>query len=104
MPPKRPKEALTPGDRAVTAFLTGCFAFATMLLVWFVVMYAGGRAGHDVMLPFYWTWIVGLIVGAFGAVLGPETMMDGFEWVWWIIGLGFWKGVPNPSDRRHGRF
>ncbi len=67
MPPRQPKpgERLTYGDRLVSALLGGICGFGTMVVIWFVVMYAGGRAGEDVAFDFYWTWVVARAVDSF---------------------------------------
>jgi hypothetical protein len=104
MPKKERREELTWGDRAVTALMTGICGFATMLLIWFVVMSRGGRYGQDTSLPFSWNWVGAGVAAVIGFVIGPERAMDSFEWIWWIVGLQFWRGVPSPRDRRQRRF
>ena len=104
MPPSKSNksEALTLGDRLVTALLGGICAFVTMLVVWFVVIYVGGRTGNDVSLPFYWTWVVGLAVAGLAALAGPERTMDVFEKVWGFFGF-FFFGRRADSDLRTPR-
>ena len=105
MPPKK-AEPLTFTDRVVTALLGGICSFATMLVVWFVVMYAGGRTGHDVALPFYWNWVVSGTVAALAFVAGPDRTMDAFEKIWGLVGLIlFWRAdysqrSTHPRKRR----
>jgi hypothetical protein len=89
MPQLKKKESLTFGDRLITALLGGICAFATMCLIWVVVMYLGGRRGADVSMPFYWVWIVTGIVSALAYVAGPEKTMDTFGRVWGWIGAVF---------------
>ncbi|WP_165227108.1 hypothetical protein [Aquisphaera insulae] len=100
MPPKTPN--LTVGDRLISGLMGGILAFGTMLVIWFVVMYAGGRAGQDVTLPFYWVWGVALAAAFVGFVVGPERMMDGFENVWRLLGRPYRNddGIPARSRRR----
>jgi hypothetical protein len=94
--PTKQAETLTFGDRFVTALLGGICSFGTMLVIWFVVMYVGGRAGNDVAFPFYWVWIVSGTVAALAFLAGPERTMDVFEKVWGLIGLVLFRRV----DRR----
>jgi hypothetical protein len=87
----RRTEPLTIGDRLVAGFLGGLFAFGTMLVVWFLVLNAGGRTGNDVSLPFIWVWGVTGAVAALSFVAGPERMVDGFEAVWGVFGRIFFR-------------
>lgn len=89
---------LTFGDRLVTALLGGICGFATTIVIWFVVMYVGGRHGSDVSFPFYWTLIAGGVVASIAFVAGPERTMDAFEKIWGIVGVVlFWR--TRDSDR-----
>lgn len=85
------------GDRLVTALLGGICGFATTILIWFVVMYVGGRHGSDVSFPFSWTFIVGGVTASLAFVAGPERTMDTFEGIWRFIGRFFW--TRDDSDR-----
>ena len=97
MPPPQAKkgEPLTFGDRAVTALLGGICGFGTMLLVWFLILYAGGRSGTDSEMPFYWTFIVGGAVAAAAFLAGPERTMDAFAKVWAVVGIIVFRRRPN---------
>lgn len=105
MPPKqaKPGEPLTFGDRVVTALLGGLAGFGTMILVWLVVMYLGGRRSQDESFPFYWTWIVALAVAAVSFVAGPERTMDAFDTVWGLIGKLFWRKEDSGFKPRSGK-
>jgi hypothetical protein len=94
VPPKQPGpfEPLSTGDRLVSALLGGILAFGTMLVIWFLVLYAGGRTRQDVELPFYWTYVASGIVGVIGFFLGPERMLVVLATVWDMLGrLMFWR-------------
>ena len=81
---------LTVGDRFITAMMGFLCAFLTMCLVWLVALrfiYAGPEAP----LPFYWTWMVGLLAGAASFAAGPERTMDVFGKVWRVIGAIFFR-------------
>lgn len=98
MAPKRHAQPpLTLGDRVITALLGGICGFATTIVIWFVVMYVGGRRGEDVSFPFYWTFIVGGVTASLAFVAGPERTMDAFEGIWGFIGGFFW--TKDDSDR-----
>jgi hypothetical protein len=85
---RRGEPELTVGDRLVTAMMGFVCAFLTMCLVWFIALrYSGGSM--EPPLPFSWCWIVGLVVGAAGFLMGPERMMDGFGKVWGAFGAVF---------------
>jgi hypothetical protein len=85
---------LTVGDRLFTAMLGFLFAFLTMCLAWLVALrYID--AGPEAPLPFYWTWIVGLLAGAAGFLAGPERMMDAFGGVWKVIGMILFRRARN---------
>lgn len=88
MPPKQPgpSEKLTVGDRLVSALVGGACASATAALVWFLVLSAGGRTGHDVALPFWWAYAVAGGAAAAGFVLGPERLLDVLGRVWRLLG------------------
>jgi hypothetical protein len=89
MAQKSPEQ--TVGDRFISALMGGILAFGTMLVVWFVIMYLGGRAGQDVSFPFYWVWIVAGLAAVVGFAAGPERLMDGFASLWGGFGeLLFW--------------
>jgi hypothetical protein len=90
----KPPPPPTLGDRLISALMGGILAFGTMLVVWFIVMYAGGRSGQDVMLPFSFVWGTALAASAIGFAVGPEPMMDGFEAIWRTLGR------PNHDDDR----
>ncbi len=93
MPARRPAKAkgLTIGDRSISALVGGVCGFLTMLLIWLLVMYWGGRFGQDVVMPFYWTWVAGGIAAAVSFAAGPERMMDGFGNLWRAIAwLFYW--------------
>jgi len=93
------------GDRVISAIMAGTLGFGTMLVVWLIVLYLGGRDEEDVSLPFYSNWIVaGLAAGA-GFIVGPERMLDGFGAVWRVIGaLSFGstddRTPPAPRKRK----
>jgi hypothetical protein len=55
MSPRRANEVIRFGDRLVTALVAGVCGFGTMLVVWLLVMFVGGRCGEDLGFPFYWT-------------------------------------------------
>ena len=106
MPPQQSKrgEPLTFGDRVVTALIGGICGFGTMLVVWFIVMYVGGRRGADITLPFYWTWTVGLAVATLAFLAGPEPTLDAFEQVWGLLGkLLFWRSDHTDLSSRRGK-
>jgi hypothetical protein len=100
MGPKRNTEPpLTYADRLVTALLGGICGFGTATVVWFLVMYVGGRHGSDVSFPFYWTLIVGGVAALLAFVAGPERTMNAFERVWAMIGVVlFWRWGDGDSD------
>jgi hypothetical protein len=79
---------LTVGDRLVTALIGFVCAFLTMCLVWLIAL-RFSRGAMEPPLPFYWSWIVGLVAGASGFLMGPERMMDGFGKVWGVFGAVF---------------
>lgn len=86
----RGEPEITIGDRLITALMGFLCAFATMCLVWFLAL-RFIHVGLEAPLPFYWTWIVGLLGGAAGLVAGPERTMDAFGAVWKAIGsMLFW--------------
>ncbi len=87
---------LTPGDRLISALMAGILGFATMLLIWLVVLYLGGHAGEDVSLPFFWNRIVAGLAAGTGFIVGPERMLDGFGAVWRVIGA---LSFGNADDR-----
>jgi hypothetical protein len=83
---------LTVGDRLITALMGFVVAFLTMCVIWFLTLRIWFEA-TDNPPPFHWTWIVGLMAGAVGFVIGPERMMDGVGTVWRAIGALFFR--PN---------
>lgn len=79
---------LTVGDRLVTAVMGFLGAFLTMGVVWLIALrYSQGAM--EPPLPFYWSWIAGLVAGVAGFLVGPERMMDGFGRVWALFGAVF---------------
>ena len=86
MNPGRPPQdqGLSLGDRLISALLGGLCGFATMLLIWLLVVHPG--LDGEAQPPFSWTWIGGAVAAAAGFVVGPERMMDGFGRVWGAIG------------------
>ena len=86
MNPGRPPQdqGLSLGDRLISALLGGFCGFATMLLIWLLVVHPG-RDGQA-QPPFSWTWIAGAVAAAAGFLVGPERMMDGLGRVWGAIG------------------
>ena len=96
MAAKQPRhnEPLTLGDRLISALVGGLCGFATMLVIWFVVLYVGGRVGEDVTLPFVWVWAGSGVVAGVGILLGPERMLDTLGGVWAVLGrLFFWRRI-----------
>ncbi len=87
---------LTPGDRLISALMAGILGFATMLLIWMIVLYLGGQAGQDVSFPFLWNWVVAGLSAVTGFFVGPERMLDGFGAVWRVIGA---LSLGKPEDR-----
>jgi hypothetical protein len=67
--------------------LAGIFGFGTMLVIWFIVLFLGGRLGKDVSLTFLSNWIIGGISSGAGFILGPDRMLDGFGVVWRTLGV-----------------
>jgi hypothetical protein len=101
MAAKQPQ--LTASDRLISALMGGILGFGTMLVIWFIVMYVGGRAGRDVSFPFYWVWIAAGLVAAVGFLAGPEKLMDGIGGFWGAFGkLLFWRAREDssPASRR----
>lgn len=82
---RRNEPALTVGDRLVTAMMGFLLAFLTMCLVWLVALRYFGN-GPESPLSFHACWMVGLVAGAAGSIVGPERMMDAFGAVWRTIG------------------
>ena len=68
---KRSEATLSIGDRLLTAFLGFVVVFLMMCLVWLLTVRIW-FAAMDTPLAFHWTWIVGLVFGAAGFVIGPE--------------------------------
>ena len=102
--PRKPQ--YTAADRLISALMAGILGFATMLVIWLIVLYLGGQAGEDVEIPFFWNWIVAGIAGVTGFLVGPERMLDGFGVVWRVIGAISW-GKPEdhipPASRKRKR-
>ncbi len=94
MPPGRSATQPEPtvGDRLISALMGGILGFGTMLLIWLIVMYVGGRIGQDAAMPFYWNAIVGGLAAMGGFIAGPERMMDAFGKVWKLMGWGLFLG------------
>jgi hypothetical protein len=108
MPVKQPRqgERLTLGDRLVTALLAGVLGFGSMLVVWFIVLYAGGRARNDVSLQFEWVWIVTGTLATLAFFAGPEHTMNGFEKLWALVGIILFRRTPHsdlPTRRNRRR-
>jgi hypothetical protein len=81
-------QGLSLGDRLISALLGGLCGFATMLLIWLLVVHP--RQDGEAQPPFSWTWIMGAFTAAAGFVVGPERMMDGLGRVWGAIGGPLW--------------
>ncbi len=104
MAPRKPQ--LTAADRLITALMAGILGFATMLVIWLIVLYLGGQDGEDLEIPFLWNWIVAGLAAVTGFVVGPERMLDGFGAVWRVIGaLSFGKAEDRtpPVSRKRKR-
>ena len=95
------KPTLTIGDRLITALMGFVVAFLTTCVIWFLILRIWFVAS-DNPPPFHWTWIVGLLAGAAGFVVGPERMLDGIGGVWRAIGA-VWGSIGD-AFYRPGQF
>jgi hypothetical protein len=87
----------------ISGLMGGILAFVTMLVVWFVVLYFGGRTKQDISLPFYVVWIVTGLAATVGFAVGPERLMDGFGGIWGGFGRVFFGKVEDREVARRRR-
>lgn len=99
---RKQQDALTLSDRLVCALCGGILGFALWTDGYFVLMYASARTSGRVITrqaeigrpndpaawlpPFAWGYLVAAGCASFGAAVGPERMMDGFEKVMRTLG------------------
>ena len=97
------RDKLTIGDRLITALMGGICGFATMLIVWFLVLNLGAHSGEDLSLPFHWVWTGTALAAVVGFLAGPERMMDGFQTAWRALGSIMFGRVDRQDDSLSSR-